>query len=80
MKRKWFFIGNYGCIAEGDQITMVENHMHCNGPEDPKKFEHISFHRAYSMIQNAKDVIANEDKPKRKRRTKAEMEAAKASE
>ena len=73
--KKWLYIGNYGCLAEGDQIAKLESHMNDIGPEDPKKFESISFHKAFSMIQNAKEVVSAEEKPKRKRRTKAEIEA-----
>lgn len=80
MEKKWFYIGNYGCLAKGDEIAKLENHMNCKGPEDPKKFESISFHKAYSMIQSAKEAIEKEDKPKRKRRTKAEIEAEKLGE
>ena len=79
--KKWFYIGNYGCLAQGNQIDSLKDHMNDKGPEDPKKFESISFHKAYSMINDAKEVIEKEDtaKPKRKRRTKTEIEADKAS-
>ncbi len=88
MIKKWFYLGNKGVLAEGDQIKALENH--CNTkPEDLTKFELVPFHVLRDMIQEAKDYVkvtveskepVKEEKPKRKRRTKAQIEADKASE
>jgi len=81
MEQKWFYLGNKGVLAKGDQIKQLENH--CNErPEDYSKFERVPFNTLRDLIQEAKDFVKakEEEKPKRKRRTKAEIEADKASE
>jgi len=83
MEKKWFYIGNMGCLAIGDQIDLLKEHCTQTGPEDPKKFESVPFHVLRNMIERAKIEVKIEDnaediKKKRKRRTKAEMEAEKA--
>lgn len=83
MEKKWFYLGNKGVLAKGDQIKQLENH--CNErPDDYAKFERVPFNVLRDLIQEAKDFVKakeepEEEKPKRKRRTKAEMEADKAS-
>lgn len=84
MEKKWFYLGNMGVLAKGDQIDALKDH--CNErPEDLTKFESVPFHVIRNMITEAKEFVKakeepkKEDKPKRKRRTKAEMEADKAS-
>lgn len=82
MEKKWCYIGNKGTLAVGDQIEQLKDH--CNDrPEDYSKFERVPFHILRNMIQEAKDFVESEDKkdekPRRNRRTKAEIEAEKAS-
>ena len=78
---KWFYLGNMGVLANEDQSKELENHCNTKGPEDLKKFEHVSFCVIKKMINEAKVAVkaeneeVKEEKPKRKRRTKAEIEA-----
>ncbi len=81
--KKWCYIGNKGVLAVGDQIEQLKDH--CNDrPDDLLKFESVPFHVLRDLIQEAKDFVKaeepKEEKPKRKRRTKAQIEADKASE
>jgi len=84
MEQKWCYLGNKGVLAKGDQIDQLKDH--CNDrPDDLLKFKSVPFHVIRNMIQEAKDFVKakeeepKEEKPKRKRRTKAEIEADKAS-
>jgi len=83
MEKKWFYIGNYGVLANGDQIDKLKDHCNDKGPEDARQFKSVPFHVIYNMIEESKKAVSEpkkEDKPKRKRRTKAEIEEAKKSE
>jgi hypothetical protein len=75
-----------GVLASDEEAKLLENHCNTKGPEDPTKFEHVAFHVVNSLIEEAKSAVKKvevsedieEEKPKRKRRTKAEIEADEA--
>ena len=81
--KKWMYKGNYGVLAVGEQIEALKDYFNQTRPDDLSKHKHITFAVAYSMIKTAKEAVKKVDeeteKPKRKRRTKAEIEAEKAS-
>lgn len=75
-----------GTLATDEQAKSLENHCNTKGPEDLTKFENVPFHVINNMINEAKEAVKveskeavkvepKEDMPKRKRRTKAEIEA-----
>lgn len=71
------YLGNFGVLAKGEEIEILKNHFTAERPEDLTKFENITFSKARGMIAKAKEATKEpEEKPKRKRRTKAEMEKA----
>jgi hypothetical protein len=87
---KWLYLNNMGVLANDEEAKLLENHCNTKGPEDPSKFEHVAFHVVNSLIEEAKSAVKKieapedikedieEEKPKRKRRTKAEIEADEA--
>jgi hypothetical protein len=79
MQKKWFYIGNLGTLIEEDKWDILEGHCNNKGPEDLRKFKSVPFHVIRNMITEAKAAVAKKEevseKPKRKRRTKAEIEA-----
>ena len=78
MLKKWFYIGNMGTLVEEDKWDILKDHCNNKGPEDPTKFESVPFHIIRNLINEAKAAVSKiEEKPKRKRRTKAEIEADK---
>ena len=77
MNKKWMYLGNFGVLAKGEEIEILKNHFTGERAEDLTKFEHITFSKARGMIEEAKQAVIEDEpaeKPKRKRRTKAEME------
>ena len=84
MEKKWFYLGNMGVLAVGDQIDQLKDYCKSR-PDDLTKFEQVPFHALRDMINEAKEFVkadtesVKDEKPKRKRRTNVQIEADKAS-
>ena len=80
---KWIYRENYGVIVNEEQEEILKDYFENDKPEDTKKLQVLPVQTALNMVANAVDAVKEEPKEeapvkqKRKRRTKAEIEADK---
>lgn len=53
---------NAGVLAKGKEIGQLSEYFTQDRPKDLKKFTHITFHQAISMIHGAKESVKEEIK------------------